>query len=496
MIFKFDRAGNMKNLEMEGDIEMARKNKTRVEHYNQDEEVNRVIQEVKEGLELSKIETAVGFQEVLEDEIGIKDEEDMVQREMKNDEIWDRGSRNGVVGDSVGDDENDKSVMSDEELKQKMRERNMGNVLNMNDMPTLSNKTKLDGNKGKEWEFSGVNVTMRDKKPFSFQLSLSVDQIAQLYESDKTMVYDPTLQRGCTYDKKDNMKPLITPKHVKKILSSMVDRTMIHGGEILLNYAKEYPTPISYCSETRTLTGNGALSICDGGHRVESCRIWNYKYRRNPQTTKLPQDFSYNITIFNLDHDQAEQLFVEANSYSKPISKTRIAFHDVFNHNRKLCDILESQSLLKGKIESVSNTIKKNSDKIITFKTLLDNVAVMKASTPREVEEIGLFLVEFWDELINLFPKSMGNVDSEVRAEQRKQYFVLDNMFMAKYFMIAKEIRDIENWKDKLKNLTEDNFMNRTNPIWRDILTTQGKVINTSSTNKIVLEKLLKQINK
>lgn len=364
---------------------------------------------------------------------------------------------------------------------------------------SLSNKTrKQEEGKSKDdksFTFENVNTTPRDGEPYSFQLSLSVDKLAELY-SNGQVYYDPLLQRGCTYDKNSNMKPLVTPKHVKNILSAKLDKKMIHGGEILLNYAKEYPTRLSYDPETRTLSGNGALAICDGGHRLESCLIWYKKYKRNPETTKRPQDFSYNITLFNLDHNHAEQLFVESNSLSKPIAKTRIAFHDIFNPNRKIVDIVEENSLLKGRIESMTNTIKKKSDKIITFKTILDNVAIFQVATPSEAEEVGLYLSEFWNQLINLFPKAMGNIPVEIKMEQKSQTFILENMFMSSYFKIAKEIMGLDDWKDRLKKLTEDNFMSRENPIWRDILTTKDAIINTSSTNKIVFENMLKQINK
>jgi len=402
-------------------------------------------------------------------------------------------------GESLEMRKNNEALEQTEEDK-KIEAEAMKRMRNMEGFPSLSNKNsgkeEINKKDPKYFEFYNVNTTPRNGQPYSFQFSLSVDKLAELYEPiDGQIFYDPSLQRGCTYDKNDKMKPLITLKRTKEILTSIVDGTVIHGGEILLSYAKEYPTPLSYNPETRTLSGVGSLAICDGGHRLESCRIWAKKYKRNPETTKRPQDFSYSITLLALTHDQAEQLFVEANT-PKPVSKTRIAFHDIFNSNRKIVDIVENNSLLKGKIESMTNTISKKSGKIITFKTLLDNVSIFEAATPKQAEEVGYYLVKFWNELINLFPNSMGNVSPEIRMEQRSQNFVLENMFMNAYFKIAKEIIGLEDWKERLKKLTEDNFMSRENPIWRDILTTKNKIINSTSTNKIVFENMLKQINK
>lgn len=400
---------------------------------------------------------------------------------------WEKSMVQYNLDDEMEGDNNmrlDKKEQTDEELKEELRRNNLRNF------PSMSNKSS---NQEQIWEFTEVNVNMRDRKPYSFQVSLSVDQLAEYYNNG-IFYYDPTLQRGCTYDKKENMKPLITLKHVKQILTSMTDRKMIHGGEILLNYAKEHPTQLLYNPETRTLSGNGVLAICDGGHRLESCRMWYKTYKRNPDTTKLPQEFSYNVTIFYLNHDEAEQLFVEANSLSKPISKTRIAYHDVFNPNRKIIDILEDQSLLKGKIESMSGTIKKSSNKIVTYKMLLDNVSQFKVATPKEAEETGLYLTEFWNELINLFPKAMGNVDPETRLEQRKQSFILENMFIAGYFTLANKLRDVDNWKDKLKKLNENDFLSRSNPTFSFCLTEDNKIANSSKIQKRVGEKMIEYV--
>ena len=201
------------------------------------------------------------------------------------------------------------------------------------------------------------------------------------------------------------------------------------------------------------------------------------------------------VVIFNLSHSESENLFVEANSKGKTVSRTRLAFHDVFNENRKIVNIVANQSLLKGKIELVSGTISKSSNKIITYKTLLDNVSQFKALNPKDAEEIGLYLVEFWNELIiNIFPEAMGNVDIATKMEQKKQTFILENMFISGFFALANRLRNEENWKDKLKKLADKNFLSRSNPMWNFCLREGSKLVNSSKVQKDIAEKIVNYV--
>jgi hypothetical protein len=303
-----------------------------------------------------------------------------------------------------------------------------------------------------------------------------------------SIYYDPTIQRGTRITTKGEEKPLIYTSNVKTILSKMLDGSM-DAGQILLNYAKEYPEPLNFNEDDNNiLSGQYALTICDAAHRLESMKIWCKRFKKDPLSIKDPREFYIPVIIFNLNHEEAENLFVEANSKGKAVSRTRLAFHDVFNSNRKIVDMIESKSLLKGKIELVSGTISKSSNKIITYKTLLDNVAQFKASTPKEAEEIGLYLVDVWNELINLFPKSMGNVDSEIKVSQRKQNFVLENMFVAGYFVVANKLRKIDDWKDRIKRLAENDFLSRNNSTWNFCLREGDKIVNSSKISKKIGE--------
>jgi len=436
--------------------------------------VNAVKEEVLNGVN----ETATGFESLDE----IIEDEDMIQREMKNDEIWDKGSKHG----EVESDQIPKNDFNDQrsELEKKKEEL----ATRMMNMPTLSNKVKKDENSG-IWSIPNCQPIYRNGSIYKWITTLNCYQLNEMYSSKiPSIIYDSSIQRGSRITAKGEEKPLIYTANVKTILSKMLDNSM-DAGQVLLNYAKEYPESLNFNEDDNTLSGQNHLAICDSAHRLESMKIWCKRFKKDPLSIKDPREFYMPVFIFNLDHLGAENLFVEANSKGKAVSRTRLAFHDVFNENRKIVDIVANQSLLKGKIELVSGTISKSSNKIITYKTLLDNVAQFKALNPKEAEEIGLYLVEFWNELIsNIFPEAMGNIDIEAKARQKKQSFILENMHIAGFFTVANKLRGINDWKTKLKKLADNDFLSRSNPTWGFCLREGDKIINSSKVSKKIGE--------
>jgi len=476
MIFKFDKVGN---IETEGDMQdMVRKgNKDKDrERFNQ-MDMN-VVNHVKEDILNGMSETGAGFESL--DEI------------INEDEKWEEDRSDKII-------EVDKIIESDEELKKKMRERNMENA-NIPVFGSLSNKVKTgkeSNNKedGYFWSIPNCQPVYRNGSIYKWITTLNCYQLNEMY-SGKTpsVIYDPSVQRGSRTTAKGEEKPLIYTANVKTILSKMLDGSM-DAGQVLLNYAKEYPEPLHFNEDDNTLSGQHALTICDAAHRLESMKIWVKRFKKDALSIKDPREFYIPVVIFNLSHSESENLFVEANSKGKAVSRTRLAFHDVFNENRKIVDIIANQSLLKGKIELISGTISKSSNKIITYKTLLDNVAQFKALNPKEAEEIGLYLVKFWNELIsNIFPEAMGNIDADAKSEQRKQNFILENMFMSGYFALANRLRKEDDWKDRLTKLADKNFLSRSNPIWNFCLRDGSKLVNSSKVQKDISNLIINHV--
>lgn len=466
-------------------MRLVRKLEKRDQYGQQNNQENDHKFEVGEIVDMSKID--------MNDKVnGMNDMDDMSnwEKDMVQHSMDDIDNVKGEGGKDMSEAQKELSEKEIEEMAY-LKMRNM-------EFTSLSNKKKKQEEEKPLFELDRCLPVFRNGSVYKWITVLNCYELAEMYSENKSstpsIIYDSTIQRGIKVNSKGEEKPLIFNSNVKTILSKMLDGSM-DAGQILLNYSKEYPDELHYDQENGILSGKHPLTICDAAHRLESMKIWAKKFKKNAGSIKDPREFYIPTIIFNLDHKGAENLFVEANSKGKPISRTRLAFHDVFNQNRKIVDIIEKNSLLKGRIEEVSGTIKKSSNKILTYKMLLDNVGQFKATTPKEVEEIGLYLCDFWDELINnVFPKAMGNIDPEMKAEQMKNNFILQNMFIAGYFTLANKLREVDDWKSRLKKLAENDFLNRNNPNFSFCLTEDNKIANSSKIQKRVGEKMLEYI--
>jgi len=504
MIFKFDRNGHMEDAEMDdnkimkGENDMARKGKDKDKVTQMDVGVvNQVKEEVLNGMN----ETGAGFEsldEIVGDEDMVQQHETELAKEMESEseKIWEEpkptfGSlseqmkveefnetRNELEAKRLEKEEKEKKKLA-RDLKKQMKER----------------LEKLNSADDKSFEFSDVSCTMRDGKPYKYHLSLSAMQLAELsLSSSPKIVYIDSIQRGLKHTTSKGDVPIINKKHSDSILRACLEGN-INGGCLYLNYDKDYPDALIYDPEERTLSGNGALAINDGAHRIDCCKTWYSKFKKDVLSIKNPNDFYFPVTIENLDHASCKNVFVELNSYGLPISKTRIAFHDIFNPKNAIAQKVMSDTF-RGKIEVISNSLKRSSPAVMTFSTLLKGCSLFSPATKSETNEVSSYLCEFWDEIIELYPKIYGNVEPEVRQVEKMNSYIGEVMFIHALFGLAVELQFVSDWKDKLKKLTQpSNFLSRDNDLWiTNITRNEGKLINTSKTQDFVKDQLLAKV--
>jgi len=523
MIFKFDKSGNMENMKMEGDMDMGRKGKDKFQQVDIG-----LVNAVKEEVLNTMTETAAGF-ESLDEIIG---DEDMVQQHETE-----------LVKEID-------TEVDDEKLKQQMRE------LNMRNMPSLSNLTKMkDENEGKEssgegvgsdkeqmvkdqlnetrneldikreedkkkrelkeinklkrdmrsklkqlddvedksWKLNNVQIVLRDNKPYKYLVSMSCMQLAEWYVSKK-LIYDPNVQRGSSINKKGEEVPILFLKHCREILSAILDGS-IHGGNLSLNFPSDNNTEIFYNDEEMTLSADGPLTINDGFHRIYASYLWYKEFVKPNSTCKSPETFYFPVNIENLSKQASCDLFKEYAVMGKSISKNRISVHDVFSKDYDIAQRILKESQLRGRVEMISNSIKKTSSNIFTYGTILNGISEMKIATKGEEKPVGDFLIEFLDYMIELFPTLMGNVEPEFRALEKQKSFVLEKMFQNSYFVLASKLYGRDDWKDKLGKLTLGNFLSRSNTQFSFCLRDEDKIINSSKIQKditrIICERVL-----
>jgi len=401
-------------------------------------------------------------------------------------EIVEHSEDDGWEDEKVGDSDTSEDVNQNQEEKTLEQITKETRKLKRDTRKKLKD---LNGDDDKSWEFENVQVVLRDNKPYKYILSLSCMQLALGYLS-KTLVYDPQVQRGSRTNKKGEEVPILFLKHCREIQSSILDGS-IHGGNLSLNFPSDNGAELFYDSENMTLSGVGPITINDGMHRIYSCVLWYKEFIKPNSTCKSPESFYFPTNIEHISKLESEDLFREYAVMGKTISKNRVSVHNVFSKDYEIAQRILKESQLRGRVEMISNSIKRNSPCIMTYGTILNGIGEMKITTKGDGELAGDFLVEFLDNLIELFPKLMGNVDPVDRAIEKQKSFVLEKMFQNSYFSIASQLRGRDDWKSKLSKLAQNNYLSKSNPEFSFCLRQGEKIINSSKIQKDITSLIL-----
>ena len=435
--------------------------------------------------------------------IGKREEEHKVEKDNWEEEVVQHSGE----GESL---EGDKNMAKFKEVQEKTDEELAKNArLKMGGFNSLSNSIKskednklkremrsrlkkMNNAEDKFWEFENVQVVLRDNRPYKYTVSLSCMQLAQMYISGN-LIYDPQVQRGSHTNKKGEEVPILFLKHCRNIQSSILDGS-IHGGNLSLNFPTDNNAELFYDNENMTLSGEGPITINDGMHRIYSCVLWYKDFLKPNSTCKSPESFYFPVNIEHISKLESEDLFREYAVMGKSISKNRVSVHNVFDKNYEIAQRVMNESQLKGKVEMISNSIKKSSPYILTYGTILGGVAEFKIATKKEESITGDFIIKFWDHLIELFPRLMGNVDSETRAIEKQNSFALEKMFMNSYFILGSQLQGKDDWMIRLERLTQNNFLSRSNPIWSFCLREGEKIVNSSKVQKDITEIMIEKV--
>jgi len=424
-------------------------------------------------------------------------EETASASEIISDSIWEEKKSDN---DSDGEDNNEtmpKMLTLSERTKledndSETEEKSEKQLIKETNQVKREMRKRLKNTDDKFWQYENVSVVLRDNKPYKYILSLSSMQLAEGYLAGQ-LIYDPQVQRGSKMTKSKGEVPIIDLKHCRLIESAMCDGS-IHGGSLSLNFPTEYNEELIYDSENMTLSGNGPLVINDGMHRIFSSVSWRKRYLKNPNECKSPESFYFPVNIENISKLASEDLFREYAVMGKTISKNRVSVHNVFDKNYEIAQRVMKESQLRGKVEMISNSIKKSSPCILTFGTILNGVAEFKIATKKEEIIAGDFIIKFFDHLIELFPRIMGNVEPVDRAIEKQNSFALEKMHMNSYFILANLLKDKDNWESRLARLTHNNFLSRNNPIWGFSLREGDKIVNSSKVQKRITEIMVEKV--
>ena len=286
MIFKFDKSGNMEDIGMEGDNDMGRKsNKDKFQQVDVSL-VNQVKEEVLGMGNETQSQVAVGFESLNDDE------EDMVQQhemelvkemESENDRIWDKGSRNGVVGDEDDDvkerppfgslssmneqvkmeDNGDNQIPKDEFNEEYTdAQRKKDELAKKRELRKLKQELKQNDLKLKEstsWSFSPVIPVYNQGEIIKYICTISSFDLASYFENF-IIRFIPSIQRGSVTTSSGKEKDNFSNKHVNDIFQAFTKKK-IFGNTIVLNYSSSNESELVYNPEDNSISGEGYLLV-------------------------------------------------------------------------------------------------------------------------------------------------------------------------------------------------------------------------------------------
>jgi len=425
------------------DLDMTKKNKDKFSQMDIG-----VVNAVKEEMMGMVNETAAGFESLDE----IIEDEDMVQREMKNDEIWDKGSKHG----EVESDQIPKSDFNDQrsELEKKKEEL----AARMMNMPTLSNKVKKE-NEMPEWELEDASPVIIKKKVGKYSVNISAGMLATM-ANDGVIFYNENTQRSRKKKKNGETTPFLMASKVKKIYEQLISGEL-NGMLITLNarIIKDEEgnilNPLNFDEDSKTLTGSGVLDAVDGWHRISASRLWLKKWnvKKNQKTMDSPWDYEFITAIEHKEELGGGLIFKEYGFHQLKIQASKVKFLDVYDYANMIVRRLMT-SVLRDKIET-DNTRTKGTNKIVTFGTLSDAIKKnYKLITENDVELVGDYLTKFFSKLISIFPEYFGNVSKEDRDLMRiRDDLTLELLMFHGYVAISSRLYGKEDWETKLSKL-------------------------------------------
>ena len=461
MIFKFDN----KIENMEGDTNMGKKNKG---NSNPVIDINAIKDEIFNGMS----EAGAGFENS-----NAKDNWEEPQK--TNDQM----SKEEFNSDY---NELQKKNEDDERLKQRLR---------MQNVPSLSNKTRIEEEKEKSslWSFSPVIPVYKNGEIIKYICTISAFDLATYFEKS-VVKFIPSIQRGSKILPSGKEKDNFSTKHVSEIFKAYTENK-IFGNTIVLNYSLDNDIPLVYNPEKNKISGEVYLQMVDCSHRARAASKWKSAWSKHPEQYDDPRQFQFSCEVNNISDNSARQMFAEYNNFSLKVNKTRSSYLDIASDVNKIVRRIMTESDLK--VETVSTSIKSSSPSIVTFGVLTNAIkANYNPQTKLEQKNIENWLILYFDELVSIFPKFMANSNLEERNSLKKQFFTIEPLAFGAYIALSVVLRDDLNWKEKLAKLKQDDFLLRSKPHWRPVLRNEDKVINTTASAKYFNEKCIEWCTK
>lgn len=311
---------------------------------------------------------------------------------------------------------------------------------------------------------------------------ISIDKFVRLHQSGIS-TYNFETQRDPIYKKyEDTMikKVNINPNSVKEISEKILNGTYLYD-DITLNILDNGKEDFEFNKISENIGdiifNSGYLNLTDGAHRLKGAES---------ALLKAPNTNGYFILVItNFDINRAND-YIRQKDKRNEINKEYLESKNMESLSNAITKNINESSTsdLKGLILTDKFLLKQGRG-VALFSTMSKVIDKLWAiDTRREVRIITKYLIEFFNELIGIFPDELKN---NIKHYRNQNYINHPNMIIY-YLTIASIIQQRDNWRDLLYAiLTETNFKND-NILWKETI----EDVNTNNINNR-LNKIIKK---
>ena len=306
-------------------------------------------------------------------------------------------------------------------------------------------------------------VMFKNMQQYSYDMwvgTISLQKYVKMCQSG-IATYNFETQRDPAFKKyKDNVikRININPKSVIEMKDMMLNDTYLYD-DVTLNILSDGSEKFGF----RKIMDNvgdlifedGILNLTDGAHRLKAAES---ALLVNPNLDK-----KFILVITNFDVNRAND-YIRQKDKRNPINREYLETKDVTNLSNDVVRGINESSIcdIKGKIVS-DEFLLRETEGLTLFSTMaktIDNL--WELETRRDVRELTNYLVDFFNELVGLYPNELKN---DITASKRDSFINHKNMFIY-YLVIAKKIQDKYNWEEILSNILSETDFTHNNSLW------------------------------
>jgi hypothetical protein len=267
---------------------------------------------------------------------------------------------------------------------------------------------------------------------------VTAESIYQLWSAGFLKI-DPDHQRGEDSVRK---KPVLDMDKVERWADELIKGQAILG-ELSWNFRKG-EAEIHYDEEKKQMEiGAGHAAIPDSGHR-------HYAIVKAVESASRGSGFDikrrFSVRLYNVRPEEENRIFYAMNQEGKPADATRSKWlYPKQTGQRLAAQLVRLSPHLQDNVDTVRDRLSKRNPRLCAFNTLsrafeanwLDVGEISDAKFDETVE----FMVEFWDELVQVLPE-LGKLDLAERQRVREESIVDSAVAIHGYITLARRMID------------------------------------------------------